>query len=598
MKNNVIENIVNKVSIVDEISQYVNLTKKGQNNIGICPFHDDNNPSFTVNEDKKIFKCFVCGVGGNVIKFNQMWNKYTFAQAVIDLGEKYQIDVSSYKQRNMNNPLFDEQKNNLIQLNNNVNDVFLQMLSESEEPNIYLQSRKLSSETIKHFQIGYKNNSLDEIAQLLSQINVDYKTQQNSSLVTFTKDKIIDFFRDRITIPIKDEFNNIVGFGSRILKKDDNQVKYLNTKENPLFLKNELLFNLFEAKKDIYDNNKNSIIVVEGYMDVISLYNQNIKNVVAVMTNNITPKQVEKLISLKKQILLCLDFDSAGLQATFDFINKYPQANIKIVKLEKNLDPDEYINEYGRNQLIDNITNPLSVQDFLLELDSIDIEIKRDKQYNYGNLKPSTNIGNEFESNYYNNVEPPIMDDVLNQQPYFDSQPSVNEVVSTKKKSKTEVELISWIFEKQQKYLNEEMLKLMNQHIILSFEQKQLIRLEYSVFKWYINEQISKKRLLEYLQILNTNILKSWIIKIVEEDNSLETIKSTIKNSVVERYSEQLDINVFEIIYIWNNYNKNILAELHVTNNLKNDIINRSAINNLINLQRKEFFEKYRSLKH
>lgn len=607
MKSNVIDNILNKVSIVEEISQFVTLTKKGQNNIGICPFHDDNNPSFTVNEDKKIFKCFVCGVGGNVIKFNQMWNNYTFSQAVINLGEKYNIDVSTYKKRNLNNPYFDENKKSLIELNTNVNEIFLQMLRESKNAQKYLQTRNLSKQTIEFFKIGYKNETLNEISELLTQTNIDYKTQEKSGLVIFTKDKIIDFFKDRITIPICDEFNNIVGFGSRILTKNSNQVKYLNTKQSELFQKNEILFNFYNAKTDIYNNNKNNIIVVEGYMDVISLHNQNIFNVVGVMTNNITNKQVEKLMSLKKQIVLCLDFDQAGIQGTYDFIQKYPQLNIKIVKLEKNLDPDEYINKYTREKFVEQLTNPLSVDNFLLEIETLDIKINKDKHYfetkslpvnnqqDFGNdiLKPDVFNANESYLNSFSNLS---VDDFEKHMQNYDTQNNTISVNSLN--SKTESEMVLWICEKHQKYMNEEIFNKSEQGFVLSYENKQLIRLEYSVLKWYINNQIKQKRLLEYLQILNTKILKKWIIMLIENKTSLDTVKQTIKNSPIEAYSEKYDSEIFELIKTWHNFNLEISHQLNMSKQIKNDIINRSVINELINKQRNTFLLARNSLKH
>lgn len=592
-KNSVTNQIINKISIVDFIGNYVDLTKKGQNYTGICPFHDDNNPSFTVNENKKIYKCFVCGVGGNVIKFNQEINHLNFAQSVIALGKSCGVDVSSFEKRNMNNPLFNEAKQPLIELNNSVNEVFEQMLVEDEGAQKYLQSRNLKQDTIKHFHIGYKNANVSEIADLLAQINIDFKTQEESSLVVFTKDKIIDFFRERIMIPIFDEFNNIIGFGSRIINNQQD-VKYLNTKENMLFNKREILFNLYQAKKDIFDNNKSTIIVVEGYMDVISLYNQNIKNVVAVMTNNITNEQVQKLTALNKQILLCLDFDQAGMQGTYDFFQKYPSLNAKIVKLSKNLDPDEFIQKHGRNKLIESIVKPISFADFLFEVETNNVVLNLNKRYeNKNDFNPNIQEQNKGlqppgENNFqdFDNQE---FDAFQKQQKSIDFQS-----LDTKK---LEFELINWMYEHEKKYICEQKLKNLQVDLAISHEHKQYIRLEFSVFKWYINKQISRQRILEYLQILNTSVIKKWIAMDFEQNNALNNIKTRIKGSLAEGYSQTLDQNIYHLITRWHETDLAIEALIFEREKINDDGVIRRQINELLWKQRQEFFLNFKDLR-
>lgn len=570
-KNSVSDQIINKVSIVDEISKFVDLTKKGQNYLGICPFHDDNKPSFTVSSEKKIFKCFVCGVGGNIIKFHQMINNCDYATAVINLGSSYQIDVSSYVKNNANNPKYKENLNSLIQLNLNVNEIFQEMLLESKQAQKYLLSRNLKPETIKHFKIGYKNENINEIAKLLAKIKISYQIQQESSLVVFTKDKIIDFFRNRITIPIFDEFNNLVGFGSRIIDNSQD-VKYLNTKENKLFSKRNILFNFYDAKLDILNNNKNTIIVVEGYMDVISLYNQNIKNVVAVMTNNITKEQVDKLTSLNKQILLCLDFDNAGISSTYDFIQKYPNVNIKIVKLEKNCDPDEFINKNSRQKLIDNISNPMSPDEFIYEVESLGFSLNKTQKQNYETSEPSQNYQDYG---------------------YEIPQTEVKQVVT----NNIEIDLIKWIVNNEEQNLQKSRYDYLDQKVKISYEHSLLIRLEFSVFKWFINKQINFEKMTLYFDYLSTNIIKKWILMEQANNQSLDNIKNTIMYSLKENYLESVDVQIFELIQLWHSYEMQIEKLVIQRSRINNDIIIKKQINSLIQKQREEFIIKYKNLR-
>lgn len=556
---NVFENLTNNISIVDEISEYVQLKKKGQNYIGICPFHNDNNPSFTVNEEKKIFKCFVCGVGGNVIKFNQMINEYNTVQAVISLGKKYNIDVTSFQRTNQNNPLYNEKLSTYIKLNTDVNEIFVDMLGESERAQKYLMSRNLKNETINHFNIGYKNKELKEISNLLTNTNVDFNTQESSGLVSFTNNEIIDFFRDRITIPICDEFNNIVGFGSRTIDKNE-KFKYLNTKDTPVFNKRNILFNLFNAKKEIFDSNKSSIIVVEGYMDVISLHNHGIKNVVGVMTNNVTDEQVKRLISLNKQIYLCLDYDNAGIQGMWDLIHKYPNINFKIISLENNLDPDEFLNKYGRKKFVEHISNAQSPKEFIFEVEALGFDINVNK-----NVSVNENVTQVQEPN---NVNEP--------HPFEISQ-------------KIESELLIWINKNQQKYLQSERYKNVSFPTILTYEHKKLIRIEYSVFKWFVNGQIDSSRMQEYLEILSTNILKKWVLMFVSKDKSISNIVNVIRNGFIEQYDEGLDEMAYNQVLTWNKYEKQIEVHLDELKKLNNDIIIRGSINKILNEQRNMF---------
>lgn len=352
--------IRNSVNIVNVISSYVNLIPKGKNYFGVCPFHDDNNPSMSVSEDKQIYKCFSCGATGTVFKFIMDYENITFNEAVkkvADIGgvkvnigytPKIKDEGSQYEIYNLS----------LKYYINNINTL------KGKEAREYLKKRNISEEIIKEFQIGLALNKSNTLASILIK-KYPEKELLKSGLIGKNDYGYYDLFYDRIMFPLYNLNGKVVAYSGRIYNKEDNS-KYFNTRETEIFKKGELLYNYHRAK-DIA-RRKNQIIITEGFMDVIRLHAVGIKNVIATMGTAVTNIQANLIKKMAKEIILCFDGDEAGEKATKSCIEELNKIGVtpKIVRLEENLDPDEYIQKYGKETFQRKIDNPINVMDFEL----------------------------------------------------------------------------------------------------------------------------------------------------------------------------------------------------------------------------------------
>ena len=382
MDYNVINEIRKSVNIVDVISDYLPLTKKGKNYFGVCPFHDDHSPSMSVSEEKQIYTCFSCGATGNVFKFLQDYENISFLEAVKKCADKCGIEFSygKKKQINHNQDLYDiyEFASKLYQ--NNLYSV------KGKEARGYLASRKLSDEIIKEFQLGL---SLDEPNILTEALKKKYDdaTLIKSGLVNEGEYDLYDIYRNRIMFPLYDLAGNIVGYNGRIYNSNNkNDSKYINSKETPIFKKGELLFNYHRAKAEARVNK--CVIIVEGQIDTIRCYQAGFKNVVASLGTAVTKEHAMLLRKLSNNIILCFDGDKAGEKATLSAISELTKLGINpsIVRLEESLDPDEYILKYGASRFKEKIENPYSLIEYKELLLKRDIDLNNSEQLaNYTN---------------------------------------------------------------------------------------------------------------------------------------------------------------------------------------------------------------------
>lgn len=327
MKNkyDYINDIKDKVSIVEVISSYIQLQKKGNNFLGVCPFHSDSNPSLTVNEQKKIFKCFSCNVSGNVFSFVSKFEHVSYFDAILKIANKYNITIEnvSFKDEIRKNNEFQI----LYDINEKANEYFVNFLNnnENEYAKKYLYGREIDEELIKYFNIGFAPKNDEIVIDLLTNKNNILCNEELGFKIKDINDvglSLIDkegknktVFYNRITIPIYDTNNKIVGFGARRIEEND-QAKYINTASTKIFNKSELLFNLNNIVNN--DINVESIYLVEGYMDVISLSKIGIKNVVATMGVAFTKNHLDLLRILPnlKVINICFDNDETGRQSS------------------------------------------------------------------------------------------------------------------------------------------------------------------------------------------------------------------------------------------------------------------------------------------
>ena len=343
--------IQRKVNIVDVVKDYVPLIQKGRNYFGVCPFHDDHNPSMSVSNEKQMFKCFVCGASGNVFNFVSDYEKIPYYQAVSVVANKIgiKLDISSEYVKKENSTLYEIYDISSKFYQNNLN------TASGKIAKNYLKNRSISEEVIKYFQIGLSPSD-NSLTNLLENKKISKTDILKSGIAIERENNVIDIYRNRIMFPLWNLNGQVVGFSGRIYDNSDTS-KYINTMETEIFKKGNLLYNYHNAKENA--RNERNIIVVEGFMDVIRLYTIGIENVVATMGTAITKEHAMLLKRLSSNIILMFDGDSAGEKATNSAIEelKNEDVNIKVVRLEENLDPDEYILNKGKEKMIDHLAH-------------------------------------------------------------------------------------------------------------------------------------------------------------------------------------------------------------------------------------------------
>ena len=363
LSNEEINEIRLSVDIVDIVSRYISLTKKGKNYFGVCPFHEDGDPSLSVSPDKQIFSCFSCHTAGNVFKFLMEYEHISFIEAVKMVADisGINIDIKTIKNTNVKqNKIYDVYDIGQKFYVNNINTQFGKTAKE------YLINRGINEEMIKEFEIGLAIKSTNTLSKLLEQKDFKEKDLIDSGLIVKDDKGFHDFFYDRVMFPLHDINGKVIGYSGRIYYKDDNAPKYINSKEHPLFKKGEFVYNYQKAKNEC--RIKNTVIIMEGFMDVIRAYSVGVKNVVATLGTAFTKEHANLIKKLAKNVIICFDGDKAGAKATMSCSNILISMGIipKIVRLEENLDPDEYVLKYGKDKFIDKINNPMSVMDFKL----------------------------------------------------------------------------------------------------------------------------------------------------------------------------------------------------------------------------------------
>ena len=356
--NELINEIRNKIDIVEIISNYVPLTQRGKNYFGVCPFHDDHSPSMSVSKEKQIYTCFSCGASGNVFTFVSEHEHINFYEAVKLLGNKVGYNLGeANKSKNKEDKSLEIYDSVCKFYQNNLNTALGKNAYE------YLESRKLDRETIKKFKIGL-SLSKNSVTDYLLNKNISLKELTTLGLST---ENGTDIFVNRIMFPLYDLQGNVVAFSGRVYNIKDSS-KYVNTKETKIFKKGNLLYNYHQAK-DLLKKSE-SIIVMEGFMDVIRASTIGINNCVATMGTAFTKQHANLLRKMTDNIILCFDGDKAGEEATTSAIDVLREINItpKVIRLEENLDPDEYVLKYGEERFKSKLANPENAIEFLMKL--------------------------------------------------------------------------------------------------------------------------------------------------------------------------------------------------------------------------------------
>jgi len=361
------EEVRKAADIVEVIGQYVQLKKAGQNYVGLCPFHSERSPSFTVNQNKQIYHCFGCGRGGDVFTFWMDYHNLSFPQSLEDLAERYHIplpqrrDLAAERKK-------EEIKEQLFRINKLACSYFHEVLLKSEKGKPgrdYLSRRRLSQETISSFQLGYAVNRWDGLTNYMSLKGYSLERVAQAGLIVRKDDgAYYDRFRNRIMFPIFDLNGHVIGFGGRIL--DDTLPKYINTPETPIYHKGAWLYGLDSAYKDIRE--KGLAILVEGYMDVLALRQYGISYVVAALGTALTGDQVRRLKGYTRDLIVLFDPDDAGRMAALKsfplFLNEGVTARVLV--LPQGEDPDSYIHARGPDAFMGLLEGATPIFDFYL----------------------------------------------------------------------------------------------------------------------------------------------------------------------------------------------------------------------------------------
>ena len=356
--------IQSQANIVDIISQYVSLKKRGKNYFGHCPFHDERTPSFSVTEEKQLYHCFSCGRGGSVFSFISEIEGLSFVESVAKVAELAQIPFEN--KYSVSKPSVQDTHQPLITAHEKAAEFYQHVLLQTrggEKALDYLQNRGYTLETIQTFKIGLALKDRTYVTNLMKQIPLTPQQMEESGLFIARNDDFIDRFYHRIMIPLRNEQGKVIAFSGRILPNDEEMVdeqeaKYLNSSETPIFNKRQFLFNYDLAKSAIRKTGQ--VVLYEGYMDVIASWQAGAKNGVASMGTSLTKEQIQILSRVANEIIIAYDSDRAGLDATnraIELLQENSALTISILSLDAGKDPDEFIQQRGAEAYLEQLSH-------------------------------------------------------------------------------------------------------------------------------------------------------------------------------------------------------------------------------------------------
>ena len=553
MDNNLANTIRNKVDIVDIIGERIPLVAKGKNFWGVCPFHDDKNPSMCVSRDKQIFNCFSCHTGGNVFEFIMKYDHVDFKEALKYLGDKAGVDTGNIhiqKKSTKYDKFYDAYNLSLKYFQNNLNSGIGKGAKE------YLSKRGINDRIIKEFEIGLSLDSRDDLTKLLMGKGYDLVSLNRIGLCNDDH----DIYLDRVMFPLYDTYGRVVGFSGRIYK-DVDQAKYINTKETDIFKKGELLYHYHIAKEECRE--AKSVIIMEGFMDVIRASTIGVKNTVALMGTALTKEQIDLIKRLSKNVILCLDGDDPGQNAMLKngelLLNE--GLDVKVIVLPDPDDPDTYILNNGKDRFIGLINSAINYSDYKMDKLKEKVDFRSDEetaQYINKVLEETAKINDEIRREVvlkrlakefdisYNTLEMRISS-------YLKETPKKEEIIIPKK-----------VIIRKDKYIK------------------------------------------AYEQIIYFMLNNDWVITQVEKERLIfpNEIMRTICSEIIYYYKKYGNINIADFYtYIQDNENvltflNNLMASDYLENTTKDELflyfkvvreyITKQEINRLTNLMKKE----------
>lgn len=339
--------------IEEVVGEFVSLKKRGTNMIGLCPFHQEKTPSFTVSPAKGIYKCFGCGAAGNAVNFVMQHEQYTYPEALRYLAGKYNVEIEEREETDEEKQAKDERES-LLAVTSFAQKHFSKNLRETTEGKSvglsYLKERGFLEKTIKEFQLGYSPEAWDDLTKTAQKNGYKNKFLEKSGLSIIKPHQAYDRFRNRVIFPIHNLTGKVVGFGARLLTNEKNKPKYLNSPESEIYNKSRTLYGIYFAKSEMVREDK--CLLVEGYTDVISLYQSGIKNAVASSGTSLTEDQIKLIRRYTQNITILYDGDAAGLKASFRGIDMIlgQGMNVKVVLFPEGADPDSYASNHTSSE--------------------------------------------------------------------------------------------------------------------------------------------------------------------------------------------------------------------------------------------------------
>ena len=556
----VINDVRQSNDIVDVISQYVHLKRSGRNFFGLCPFHNEKSPSFSVSPDKQIFHCFGCGVGGNVFSFITQIEGINFVEAVQMLAERANIQLPILQDNGDSQR--EELKAKVYKVNEFTAEFYHQNLykPQAKIAQEYVKKRQLSNETLKSFKIGF-SGKFDELYQELKKQGFGEREILESGLVNKNeRGQYIDRYRNRLMFPICDARGKVIAFGGRVL--DDSKPKYINSPENVVYSKGRNLFGLNVAKK----GDLKRILIVEGYMDVISLHQRGITNVVAPLGTALTEQQGWLLRKNSEQIILSFDSDEAGLKAKLRALDILQNmgCDLRILQMEGAKDPDEYIIKYGNARFNNLVDKALSIIEFKVKIlkKDLNLENTNDKIKFLNEIaKLISNVNNTIEREVY--IEKIAKEyDISKEAIYAEVNKLTYKNVKTEKVLEKPKPVVTHI-KREEKVISEAVKRRENTVIALllmgDLNIFEILRQNIKVedFQDEVNKKIAQK-LYEEFEKGNSNINaiidnleqdeQNQITMIMSEDYEITDIEKAIDDVVQAYEREKLNTRKFEIL--------------------------------------------------
>lgn len=566
MNESLIQDIRAKADIVEVVQRYLPLIKKGKNYVAVCPFHDDHDPSMSISQDKQIFKCFVCGAGGNVFNFVRDYEKIQFNEAVIKVASfiSYPIDdkylVSQAKIDPKLQSLYDV-LNEYVKYTR-----YILNTEDAVEAKNYLYKRGLDDATIQKFEIGYNLNN-DQSTKFLLAKGFDIESCVKANITRINEFGSKDVFNQRIVFPICNPQGQAVGFTARSMNPNEGS-KYINSTETPLYVKGNLLYNYHRAIKSIKQNKE--IIIVEGVMDVIALDRVNIENVVATLGTACTKEQITLIQNASNNVVLCYDSDAAGQTATLKLARLLiaHKVNVSIIQNTTGLDLDEIIDQKSKDYLIKLMSQKTSYLDFFYNY-----SISRLDLDNYNQKKEFAKIILSELDNLRDKFDRELMLEKLSQSTQFSKEqllllqdkPHQLLTIKTTKTKKTDIK--KWA---EKEIIGQMLFSLQAVHDFRQelgyFVNETYQKLALTIINYYRNHEeliiadflstIEDKDMVKLVtQIVNSDIYYTNYSQEALHDAILEVKINTLDNQIAEfvtKYRDELSLNPNS--KLWNDY--------------------------------------------